>query len=106
MTILVFGGRIMDWEESVARRVMEQTVKDILDVIELHDTSEEKMDAVQWVSGMDEWFCFYCEVLKVDPRDLRECILMAFTHQKAIDALRKTYRIRLTPSRKKKLSKL
>jgi hypothetical protein len=92
MTILVFGGRIMDWEESVARRVMEQTVKD--------------MDAVQWVSGMDEWFCFYCEVLKVDPRDLRECILMAFTHQKAIDALRKTYRIRLTPSRKKKLSKL
>jgi hypothetical protein len=47
MTILVFGGRIMDWEESVARRVMEQTVKDVLDVVELHDVSEEKMDAVQ-----------------------------------------------------------
>ena len=78
----------MTGEEQFITAIIKQAIEDTTYVGEVRDKIKFKMDAINWIVGLDPEFVNYCKMLAMDTDTIRNKIIanldMTFTQQQKL----------------------
>ena len=78
----------MTGEEQFITAIIKQAIEDTTYVGEVKDKVKFKMDAINWIVGLDPEFVKYCKMLAMDTDTIRNKIIanldMSFTEQQKL----------------------